>query len=378
MSPKFFSQLDQFDRASCDCGPSCCPGAAKKAADLVESRPFDAPWVTGRLNSEAGEIPVVATKLSFRDRAGHWRVRWGVRRMSFAVPPGLYAVGSPDARSPVFVSANYKFSFDLLRASLDGLNGWILVLDTQGINVWCAAGKATFGTDELVRRLESAKLSRVVSHRTVILPQLGASNVAAHEVLKRSKFRVVYGPVRAADIRPFMDAGMRATPEMRRVRFGLRDRAVLAPEELAGVFSRKVVLVLLAVWLAGVLGVRFLRFDGPAVLGAILVGAVLVPVLLPWIPGRAFAWKGWLLGLFFAGGMIVLRGFPPAGIRGWAAALSYLLILPAVSAFLGMGFTGSSTFTSLSGVIKEMKIAVPLMALSGILGIAATVAAVVL
>ena len=43
-----------------------------------------------------------------------------------------------------------------------------------------------------------------------------------------------------------------------------------------------------------------------------------------------------------------------------------------------MGFTGSSTFTSLSGVIKEMKIAVPMMALSGILGIAATVAAVVL
>lgn len=378
MSPKFLSQLDKFDQASCECGPSCCPGAAQEAGDAGDSRPFDAPWVAGRTNSAAGDVPVVATKLSLRDRAGHWRVRWGVRRMSYAVPPGLYAVGSPDARSPVFLSANYKFSFDLLRASLDGMSGWILVLDTQGVNVWCAAGKGTFGTDELVRRVESSGLGRVVAHRTVILPQLGASNVAAHEVLKRAKFRVVYGPVRAADIKLFVDAGMKATPEMRRVKFTLRDRLVLAPEELAGVFSRKIVLVFVAAWLAGVLGVRIFRVDGLAVFGAILVGAVLVPVLLPWLPGRPFAWKGWLLGLAWVVALAVVRGTPLASLRQGANFAASLLILPAVSAFIGMGFTGASTFTSLSGVIKEMKAAVPLIALSGVLGLAATVAAVVL
>ncbi|MBM3293518.1 MAG: acetyl-CoA synthase subunit gamma [Candidatus Aminicenantes bacterium] len=378
MSSKFRSRLEQFNEGSCECGPSCCPGAPKRSEGPDVHRPYDAPWAEGRINAGRAEIPVVVTKLSFRDRAGHWRVRWGIRRMSYTVPPGLYAVGAPDAESPVFVSANYKFSFDLLRASLDGLNAWVLVLDTQGINVWCAAGKGTFGTDELVRRIEDARLALVVSHRTLILPQLGASNVAAHEVAKRAKFRVVYGPVKASDIKAFMGAGMKATPVMRRVRFPLRDRLALVPEELAGVFSRKIVLVLAAVWLAGVLGVRFLRFDGPAVLGAILVGTVLVPLLLPWIPGRPFAWKGWLLGLAWAAAVLAWRGFPPAMLREWAAGLSYLFILPAVSAFLAMGFTGSSTFTSLSGVVKEMKTAVPLMALSGILGIAATVASAVL
>jgi hypothetical protein len=337
-----------------------------------------APWIIGRVKTEAGEIPVVRTKLTFRDRAGRWRVRWGIRRMRYAVPPGLYAAGAPDAWSPVFVSANYKLSFDALRASLDEMNAWILVLDTKGINVWCAAGKGTFGTDELVRRIEDSRLARVVSHRTIILPQLGAPTVAAHEVVKRSKFRVVYGPVRAADIKPFMDGGMKATPEMRRVRFRLKDRSVLVAEEIAAVFSRKTFLVIFAIWLAGVLGVKVLRFDGLAVLGAILVGTVLVPILLPWIPGRPFAWKGWILGLAWTAAVMAVRGFPPASGRGWAGVLSSVFVLPAISAFLAMGFTGSSTFTSLSGVVKEMKTAVPLMAVSGILGIAALIAAAVL
>lgn len=123
--------------------------------------------------------------------------------MHYQVPPGLYAVGNPDPAAPVLVSANYKLSFDRLRRELNGFNLWILVVDTKGINVWCAAGKGTFGTGELVRRIEQTRLSQVVTGRTLILPQLAAPGVAAHEVLQRSGFKVVYGPVRAADLRSF-------------------------------------------------------------------------------------------------------------------------------------------------------------------------------
>ena len=70
--------------------------------------------------------------------------------MHFRVEPGLYALGDPSTSSPVLVTANYKMSFDRLRSSLPGRDTWILVLDTKGINVWCAAGKGSIGTDELV------------------------------------------------------------------------------------------------------------------------------------------------------------------------------------------------------------------------------------
>jgi len=119
--------------------------------------------------------------------------------MNYRVDPGLYAIGEPTEESPVFVTANYKLSFDLLRRAVSSIHGWILVLDTLGINVWCAAGKGTFGTDELVDRIQSSGLADVVSHRKLIVPQLGAPGIAAHEVKRRSGFQVIYGPVRAED-----------------------------------------------------------------------------------------------------------------------------------------------------------------------------------
>ncbi len=203
----------------------------------VETRPGPAPagsrrWVTGEVKTAAGAVPQVGTALDWRDRLGAAAVRLGLRRMRYAVEPGLYAVGTPNGASPVFVSANYKLSFDYLRRELGGIDGWILVLDTKGINVWCAAGKGTFGTEEVIGRVEAAGLGEIVSHRHLILPQLGAPGVAAHEVRKRCGFRVIYGPVRARDIVAFMAAGERATAEMRRVHFYLADRLAVVPLEL--------------------------------------------------------------------------------------------------------------------------------------------------
>ena len=168
-------------------------------------------------------------------RQDHWgtvKARFGVGRMDYAVDPGLYALGNPDGDSPVFVSANYKMSFDELRSSLPGRNGWILVLDTDGINVWCAAGKGTFGTDELVRRIEATGLKKLVRHRKLILPQLAGPGVSAHQVKTRSGFTVQYGPIRAQDLPAYLDSGLKATPEMRRKTFTLKERAVLIPVEL--------------------------------------------------------------------------------------------------------------------------------------------------
>ena len=190
------------------------------------------PFVVGALHTVLGPVPRVSHQLTAGDHWGTVKARWGVGRMHYTVEPGLYALGQPGEDFPVFATANYKMSFDCLRASLPGRDGWLLVLDTKGINVWCAAGKGTFGTDELVGRLRSADLEKIVSHRNVILPQLGAPGVAAHLVKKSSGFKVVYGPIRSADIPTFLDSGLKATPEMRHKTFALSERAALIPVEL--------------------------------------------------------------------------------------------------------------------------------------------------
>ncbi|MDF9408749.1 acetyl-CoA synthase subunit gamma [Pelotomaculum isophthalicicum JI] len=326
-------------------------------------------WVVGEIQTKVGKVPQVSTLLSFSDTLGSWKARWGVNRMNYKINPGLYAVGSPDDSSPVLVTANYKLTFDVLRKELKDLKVWILVLDTKGINVWCAAGKGTFGTEELVSRIAKTKLSQVVTHKTLILPQLGAPGVSAHVVLRQTGFKVVYGSVRAKDIKAFINSGMKATGEMRTVKFSAYDRLVLTPIELVGTF--KISLMIFGVlFLLNLIGIGpFGLTDFYAYVGALITGCVLTPVLLPWIPGRAFAWKGWLLGFLWTVGVNMLNGWPESPSYSLVKALGYLLILPSISAYCAMNFTGASTYTSLSGVLKEMKLAVPAITISLSVGI---------
>lgn len=271
------------------------------------------------------QVTTISTDFTWADRWGTWQARWGINRMNYMVSPGLYAVGEPDETAPVLVTANYKMSFDRLRKELKGISAWILVLDTKGINVWCAAGKGTFGTAELVKRIAITGLDQIVSHRTIILPQLGAPGVAAHEVRKQSGFKVIYGPVRAVDLPIFLQSGMKADREMRTVRFTFMDRLVLTPIELVGTIN-PLLFIMALLLLLQIAGLVMVTINGLlAYGGAILIGTVVTPVLLPWIPGRAFAWKGWLLGLLWAA-FLVSRGSGFTALPQTLNSLSYLLI----------------------------------------------------
>ncbi len=295
--------------------------------------------------------------ITFENRWDHFLARWGINRTGHIVTPGLYRLGNPTADSPVFASANYTLSFDALRSALTSVEAYILVLDTKGINVWCAAGKGTFGTDELVRRIEVTGLSGIVSHRRIILPQLGAPGVAAHEVLHRSGFSVEYGPVRARDLPAYLVAHT-ATREMRTVRFALTDRLVLAPVELVHVLLPTMVAAVALYVLAGPVAAL-------AAITAVLAGTVLFPALLPGIPTRDFSTKGIILGLIVAIPFAAFFALAPgvSGIGQVIAVLVPLLVMPAVTAYLALNFTGSTTFTSRTGVKKEIFRYVPVMVL---------------
>ncbi len=302
-------------------------------------------------------VTATTSRLTAANRWDHILARWGVDRMGHRVEPGLYALGSPDGRAPVLVTANYAMSFDVLRSSLSGRDCYILVLDTRGINVWCAAGKGTFGTDELVHRIEATGLADIVEHRTLVLPQLGATGVSAHDVRRRAGFRVEYGPVRAPDLPAYLESG-RATPAMRRVTFGLRDRLVVAPVDLVHALLPTLGAAIVLFLLGGAL-------QAGAVVAAVLAGVILFPALLPWLPTANFSTKGFALGavvaLPFALSALVSGGGAPA-VHRFGSALAYLLAMPPVTAYLALDFTGSTTFTSRSGVEREIRAYVPAMA----------------
>jgi acetyl-CoA decarbonylase/synthase complex subunit gamma len=297
--------------------------------------------------------------------------------MGYFVQPGLFRIGNPTAESPVLVSANYKLSFDILRSHLHGLDAWILVLDSKGVNVWCAAGKGTFSTDELVHRITETGLSEIISHKKVIVPQLGATGVSAHKVKEACGFKVVFGPVRAADIPEFLANGNKASAEMRRVRFYLKDRLAVAPIELV-IGTKYLFLVMLGFFILSGLSGQGYSFSDALSTGsrsalllviAYLIGILPIAILLPYLPGRAFSFKG-----AFSSLVVMLFLILWDVTYGWLfdnllCALGWLLMVPAVASFLSMNYTGSSTFTSLSGVHKEMKLWMPVQIAGAVIGL---------
>jgi len=314
------------------------------------------------LKPVAFTAPTVSTQLELVDYLGAIKVRWGIGRDNYRVEPGLYKVGKPTADSDVMVSANYKLSFDHLRKNLQGINAWILVIDTKGVNVWCAAGKGTFSTCTVVKSIKENSLDLMVNHRRIIVPQLAATGVAAHKVKEQSGFKVIFGPVRAKDIPAFIEAGYKTTPEMRKMVFPIQERAKLVPVDF---MYRKFQLLLALVtvfFLSGLDKTGFLfqkmvetsLFPLINIFGAYLAGIVLAPIFLPLIPFRTFSMKGAFWGAVVSVGLNLL--FEAPLLEGIALGLINL----SIASFMMMNFTGSSTFTSLSGVQKEMKVAIPL------------------
>lgn len=314
----------------------------------------------------------VSTFLGFDDYIGAIKARWALNRHSYHVAPGLYSVGNPDAGSDVLVSANYKLSFDTLRKNLTGIHAWVLVIDTKGVNVWCAAGKGTFGTKELISKINKTGISKIVNHRRLILPQLGAPGVAAFEVKKQTGFSVLWGPVRASDITKFLKGGYQADEAMRTVYFPAAERLKLTSVEIS--VGLKYLAVLISVFfLASGINIHGYSVDkawtgSPATVTGLFLsflgGTVVTPFLLPYLPFRSFSLKGLFAGILTALPVIVIFR---AGNMLELSALAFMMM--AFSSFLAMNFTGASTYTSLSGVLKEMKQAVPMQIILGSLGV---------
>ncbi len=331
------------------------------------------PFVNGFADTPAGPIPRVSTKLSTRDRLETIATRSGFGRNDYKIVPGLYCVGEPSPESPVLVTANYKLTFDAVRRELSGLDAWLLVADTRGINVWCAAGKGLFSTEEIIYTVNATRLAEVVTHREIILPQLGATGVAAHNVRKGCGFKAIFGPVRAVDLPAFLRAGNTADEAMRSATFTLKERAELVPVELF-LLGKPLTITLVAGFLLSGIGpdifspgaawTRGVAVTMATLLG-ILAGCVLVPLALPKLPWRFFSLKGTLVGGI--AGLATLIAFRSVLGPGELAALWLWTVT--LATYLALNFTGSTPFTSPTGVGIEMRRALPILAGTGLTAI---------
>ena len=330
----------------------------------------------GEVTTTEGPVKRLRTVLCPKDRFGSLTVRLGINRKSYKFPPGLYAIGNPGENSPVLVTANYKLTVDIVRSCVGGIDSWLLVINTSGVNVWCAAGKGSFGSDEIIHRIKSTGLYRISKSKLLVLPQLGAPGVNPQKISKFTRFKTIYGPVRASDIKTFLENGFKASTKMRRVTFSFSERMLLSSVEV--MLSVKYMIAFLIMFtlfnyidnstlnLAEYL--KAVWMNSSAYIAAILTACVAFPALLPMLPFRSFSAKGSVLGALYSGAALSFSdAFMYSG--SMLSNTGHFLCMTCTIGFISLNFTGSTNFTSLSGVQKETVWSAPLFAICFMLGI---------
>ncbi len=150
------------------------------------------------------------------------------RAVPWPVEPGLRRSGEPGPDSPVIVTGNYDLTVRRVLRALAGVDAWVVVAPSNGINVWCAAAGGHLTSHQVVTALKTSGVERHVEHHRAILPQLAATGVMAGEVRRRCGWRVRFGPADARDLPRYLTQGGRKSDDMRHVRFGLKERLEMA------------------------------------------------------------------------------------------------------------------------------------------------------
>ena len=151
-----------------------------------------------------------------------------LRLFPWPTEPGLRSVGNPSCSSPVLVTGNYDLTVRRLLRAIEGIDAWVVVAPSRGINVWCAAAGGHLTSHQVITALKTSGVEGCVEHRRAILPQLAATGVMAREVSQRCGWKLRFGPVYAEDLPRYLAQQEKKGDDMRRVRFGVAERLEMA------------------------------------------------------------------------------------------------------------------------------------------------------
>jgi NAD-dependent dihydropyrimidine dehydrogenase PreA subunit len=256
------------------------------------------------------------------------------RLVPFPTRTDLRTVGSPGRMSPVFLTGNYDLTVRRVLRALRGLDVYLLVAPSHGVNVWCASSGGHLTTHQVVTAVKVARLEDKVTHRELILPQLAATGVDGKEVRRRTGWIVRFGPAHAADIPVYLESGKVKTEEMRRARFGVRERL-----EMAAAWATPIALI------ASLFAWSHLAAEW------LLIWALALAVFLLYdrLPFRGLARQALLAVTAIAAVSLALAAagsLTPAALAGWAAGTV------AVCGVLTFDYAGSTPIEA-AGLFKE-------------------------
>ena len=305
------------------------------------------------------------TRIWYNHLTGGWR--------GIPIKPGLYRAGNPSPESPVLVTANYELTYyTVMRAiAKNDIDAWVLVCDTAGINVWCAARGIHFDSDDVVLMVRLTGLSEIVKHRELILPQLAAAGMSPKDIRRRTGFRVQYGPVRINDLSKWLELRKpKPKPrEMATVTFNLRERmeqtVAHVPFLFAAILGKPVAAILGVITLISLLSLAIptvFTVIFPFSLQALLVvgefvfalaaNALVLGILFPILPskGNSFWRRG--LGLAAITVPLAVLIMVVMGVH-WTVLITWMVVQFVISTSMTMDWSGMTSVSDPKVIRRE-------------------------
>ncbi|MFX1379555.1 MAG: methyltransferase domain-containing protein [Promethearchaeota archaeon] len=227
------------------------------------------------------------------------------------IEPGIYKSGNPDEKSPIIVTANYEFTYIKVMRDLKGRDAWVLCVDSNGINVWCAARGNDFGNKQLLEVIDATDIRNITKKKTLLLPQLSAGGVAIPQLPKNSEefpFRIRYGPIWSKQIPQFLDENPAKKPDrMKLAKFTLYHRIRAGVTHLSFLFRKIFILPLIALVLLFSILTWFNKLWWIGELSLwIIIANLIIAILFPISKfTRRFIFKGIFFGII---NMVLLGG----------------------------------------------------------------------
>ena len=239
------------------------------------------------------------------------------------VRTGLYTVGDPDADSPVLVTGNFDLTVRRLIKAIEGkVNVWLLVADSAGINVWCAAGGGYFTAEKVIAAVKSSHLNGIINHHTLILPQLCANGVDGWRIRRETGWNVCWGPPRAVDVPAYLEGNRKKSEEMRWINFPIKDRLEMVTV-VVGFYGLLILLPVLIFWRPMFWPITF----------SLLGLSYFYAIVHPWLPGRDGLYKSIPLAVISLAGLFaysaLLNPLSASRLFHWMVGLTGLSVFSA-------------------------------------------------
>lgn len=230
------------------------------------------------------------------------------------VEPGLREIGKPNRNSSVIVTSNFHLTVCRVEKSLKNEDCYLLVVPTNGINVWCGACGGDLNTHSVITAVKTSRIDERIEHRQLILPQFSAPGVDRRLLKQRTGWDAVFGPAYAKDIPSFLKTGLKKTPDQCIAKFSphFRLEMLISMNFLIWVLAGIVTLVINPSWLFWVSALFWLP-------------GIILYVGFPILPGQSGWIKACILSMLEIVGVLLFTtlvlGDPWWAHWGWIVAI---------------------------------------------------------